>query len=45
MTEPFSISDEDIARLEIGALGNNDLLEAEYKKECRSILADLNQPT
>lgn len=44
VTDPFSISDEDIARLEIGVQGNNDLLEAEYDKACDAILADFGYP-
>ena len=41
VTDPFSITDEDIARLEIGVQGNNDLLEAEYDKACSAILVNL----
>lgn len=44
VTDPFSISDEDIARLEIGVQGNNDLLEAEYEKVCDAIMADFGYP-
>ena len=45
VTDPFSITDEDIARLEIGIQGNNDLLDAEYDKARDAILADLGYPT
>lgn len=45
VTDPFSITDEDIARLELGIQGNNDLLDAEYDKARDAILADLGYPT
>lgn len=45
VTDPFSISDEDIARLEIGVQGNNDLLEAEYDKACDAIMAEFGYLT
>lgn len=30
--DPFSITDEDLARLELGVRGDNSLIEAEYEK-------------
>lgn len=45
VTNPFFISDEDIARLEIGVQGNNDLLEAEYEKVCDAIMAEFGYLT
>lgn len=44
VTSPFSITDEDIARLEIGVQGNNDLLDAEYDKTRDAILAEFGYP-
>ena len=40
VTDPFSITREDIDRLEIGIQGDNELLEVEREKACDAIMRD-----